>query len=137
VPVAPRGVPAWLHNFLMESNGWSFPRTARLTTSDHYQRVFAEPTRVSDSAFTLLACANKEGRPRLGLAISKKCARKAVQRNRIKRQVRETFRMQQKELPAIDIVVLCRPEAVHLNTKDLALRLNKLWHRLQKKCENS
>jgi ribonuclease P protein component len=121
----------------MESNGWSFPRTARLTTSDHYQRVFAESTRVSNRAFTLLARANTEGVPRLGLAISKKCARKAVQRNRIKRLVRETFRMQQKELPAIDIVVLCRPEAVQQDSKELAQGLEKLWHRLQKQCVNS
>jgi ribonuclease P protein component len=121
----------------MESNGWSFPRTARLTTSDHFQRVFAKPTRVSNQAFTLLACANHEGTPRLGLAISKKCARKAVERNRIKRLVRESFRMYQKELPAIDIVVLCRPEANQLSNKELSSGLNKLWHRLQKKCANS
>jgi ribonuclease P protein component len=121
----------------MESNGRSFPRTARLTTSDQYQRVFAESTRVSNKAITLLACANEEGFPRLGLAISKKCARRAVQRNRIKRLVRESFRMRQKELPAIDIVVLCRPVSVLLSNQELAEGIEQLWHRLKKQCEKS
>jgi ribonuclease P protein component len=121
----------------MESNGRSFPRTARLTTSDHYQRVFAEPTRVSNKAITLLARANENGFPRLGLAISKKCARRAVQRNRIKRLVRESFRMRQNELPAIDIVVLCRPVSVQLSNQELTDGVEQLWHRLKKQCEKS
>jgi ribonuclease P protein component len=137
VPAVPRVGLVWLHRFLMESNGRSFPRTARLTTSDQYQRVFAESTRVSNKAITLLACANEEGFPRLGLAISKKCARRAVQRNRIKRLVRESFRMRQKELPAIDIVVLCRPVSVLLSNQELAEGIEQLWHRLKKQCEKS
>lgn len=56
----------------------------------------------------VLARNNGLSHPRLGLAISKKSLPLAVQRNRIKRLSRETFRHLQQQLGGIDIVVLSR-----------------------------
>jgi len=56
----------------------------------------------------VLACANGLPHPRLGLAISKKTLPLAVQRNRIKRLSRETFRQLQHQLGGMDIVVLSK-----------------------------
>ncbi|MFL2555778.1 MAG: ribonuclease P protein component [Gammaproteobacteria bacterium] len=49
---------------------------------------------------------------RLGLAISKKYIKKSVDRNRIKRIVRESFRLQKKNLKGIDVVVLLKRKLI-------------------------
>ena len=55
---------------------------------------------------TLLVRANDLNHPRLGLVIAKRHAKHAVTRNKLKRLIRETFRLQQQDLPAVDILVL-------------------------------
>jgi len=54
------------------------------------------------------ALANGLGHPRLGLSIGRKVGM-AVRRNRIKRWIRETFRLMQHELACADLVVSVRP----------------------------
>jgi ribonuclease P protein component len=121
----------------MEFKGKGFPRSSRLTQSLEFERVFAEPQRVSNKAFTLLARNNEIGYARLGMAISKKCAARAVQRNRIKRQARETFRMKRGDLADLDIIVLCRPAAATMSRTALKSALEQLWNRLIQQCRDS
>lgn len=103
-----------------------------------YQRVFSQCRfKVNDRYLTLLAVNNDLEFPRLGLAISRKVARSAVARNRIKRQIRETFRVQQASLDALDIVVLGRQGAALANKRELGAALEKLWNQLAKKCASS
>ena len=49
-----------------------------------------------------------QGKPRLGLAISKKAHRLAVDRNRLKRIAREVFRLTQQQLSMTEFVVMSR-----------------------------
>jgi ribonuclease P protein component len=58
----------------------------------------------------VLARANERGVARLGLTIARRVAKRAVDRNRLKRLARESFRMQ-RSLPAWDFVVLAKPGA--------------------------
>lgn len=119
-----------------------FARNARLTRPRQFRRVFEQPVRVTDRAFTLLArprsdtSALDEG-ARLGLAISKKCARLAVDRHRLKRLIRESFRQVRHELPAVDVVVMCRPAATTLTKQAARAALDKLWQRLIRQCADS
>lgn len=118
----------------------TFPRTARLTKPVEYRRVFEESIRSSDSAFTVLArrrSGPEVSGPRLGLAISRKCARHATTRNRIKRVVRESFRHMRDRLPGVDIIVLCRPAATSLSNAELATALDRHWQRIMRQCANS
>lgn len=66
--------------------------------------------RSSDEYFTVLARTNDLDHARLGLAISRKAARRAVDRNRLKRIAREAFRHRPTESP-VDIVVFAKPAA--------------------------
>lgn len=75
--------------------------------------------------------------PRLGLAVSRKVSARAVGRNRIKRQARESFRQASNRLPAIDIVVMARHEAAKASNETLRASLEQHWQRLARKCAAS
>jgi ribonuclease P protein component len=96
--------------------------------------VFADAKAVSDDSFTILCRPNQLGHPRLGLAISKKMLARAVDRNRVKRLIRETFRLGATELAGRDFVVMARrgirPERPVENQQALV----RLWSRSVKRC---
>lgn len=95
-----------------------------------FSYVFSQPKVVADEFFTVLARSNDKGWPRLGLAISKRKIKKAVARNRIKRLVRESFRLNQSRLPAIDVVVLAKPSVLTAERSVLWESLAKHWQDL-------
>jgi ribonuclease P protein component len=109
-----------------------FPRTVRLTRGIEFQRVFQQGKRLHASGLNARAAANNVGYPRLGMAIAKKALRRAHERNRIRRLVRESFRQHQASLPAVDLVVMCRPEVLQMSNNELFLQLEGLWLRLHK-----
>jgi len=94
-----------------------------------FGRVFKKATRSRDKLFTVLYRDNDEGAPRLGLAISKKHCRKATARNRIKRIIRESFRLHQSQLSGLDIVVINQPAAARADNTMIRLSLYKHWQR--------
>lgn len=91
----------------------TFPRSKRLLNRADFQQVFQAPLKSSDASFTVLARPTAEGHARLGLAIARKQLRRATERNRIKRLVREYFR--QHTVAALDYVVMAR-KAVRART---------------------
>ena len=64
---------------------------------------------------------------RLGITVSRKVHRSAVQRNRIRRQIRESFRLWRPILEYNDYVVRARPAAAQLDNAALRQALNELW----------
>ena len=118
---------------MIEQN-FNFPSELRLKKPSEYKKVFDKPVKSSDTYFTLLAIRNEYDHPRLGLAIAKKNVRKAVNRNIIKRAVRENFRLKQQSLGNIDVVVLARKEAIDAPSESLRNSLEKHWLRLVSRC---
>jgi ribonuclease P protein component len=114
--------------------GYGFPPQSRLKKAAEFKKVFANPVKSTDRYFTLLAITSDFGRPRIGLAITKKIIKKAVHRNVIKRAVRESFRLQQQNMNGIDIVVLVRNEAKDAAIETLKMSLEKHWFKLVSKC---
>jgi ribonuclease P protein component len=109
-----------------------FPKSLRLLNAKAFERVFKHASyRASDRYCLILATPNSEQVPRLGLVIAKKHIRLAVERNRIKRLIRESFRKQQHQLPTIDAIVLARKGLDQLDNNDINARLNKLWKKIQ------
>ncbi|MDC1268481.1 ribonuclease P protein component [Gammaproteobacteria bacterium] len=105
----------------------AFPKTARLLNARDYKPVFDHSRyKVSNKHFLFLATASQARRPRIGLVIAKKHIPKAVQRNRLKRALREAFRLHQANIPLIDIVVLARKDADKLPPVELRSMINKL-----------
>ena len=114
-----------------------FSKRVRLLKPADFSRVFKKAHRSSDRQLTILAAPNDLGYARIGLAISKKHARRAVDRNRIKRIVRESFRLNQAFLPAADFVVMAKPQTKSTPSKVLFESLSVHWQRLAKLCAKS
>lgn len=111
----------------------NFPKSHRLLRPADYGKVFDDvQLKVPHKNFLILATPNNLGHARVGLIFAKKNLKLAVQRNRIKRQVRETFR-HQTELPPVDIIVLGRQGLAAMDCEAVRSSLNSLWHRLAKK----
>lgn len=111
----------------------SLPQDLKLLTAENYQNVFSKAERFGNYSFTVLARKNELGHPRLGLAVSKKCAKRAVDRNRIKRLFRESFRINQHKLPSVDIIAMCKPSAIKLTNHEMHSQIEKQWHFMSKK----
>lgn len=107
-----------------------FPGDMRLRGARRFERVFARGRRYTDNCFTVIAAANGRDRARLGLAIAKRRVPRAVDRNRIKRIVRESFRRRAAALPAVDLVVLIRSGGAHRGNADLFASLDGHWQTL-------
>lgn len=109
----------------------AFARSSRLLTAGDYGRVFGAPQgRASNSCFTLLAIRNDGMPARLGMAIARKKVRRAVDRNRIKRIIRESFRHHPQLLHGLDLVVMARPQAAQATNDELFKSLDALWVRI-------
>lgn len=109
---------------------YEFNRELRLLTPGQFQNVFSNPLRFGSSHFTILVKKNPDNINRLGLAVAKKRVKLAVQRNRIKRLTRESFRLHQHDLPNIDIVVLVKSGIDNLDNATINKQLVKIWRKI-------
>ncbi len=117
--------------FSSQTQSQSFTKSLRLLNSSDFKSVFDDaPLRASHQMFLFLARLNCRNNPRLGLVIAKKHIRNAVERNRVKRLIRETFRVKQQQLPYIDVIVLSRKGMNDLTNAELLEQLNIQWQRL-------
>lgn len=108
-----------------------FGREKRLLTPRQFSAVFDSPSgKVPGKNVLLLARNNELDHPRLGLVIGKKSVKLSVERNRIKRVIRETFRLSQDDLVGWDIVVVARKGLGDLDNPELIQQFGKLWKRL-------
>lgn len=114
-------------------SGARLPKQARLLNAADFNRVFDKSVRSSDQYFTVLVRPNDLNRPRLGMAISKRRVKLAVGRNRLKRLVRENFRLSEYNCSADYVVMAGKRGAVGTN-QELTRSLEKHWGSLKKKC---
>jgi len=114
-----------------------FARHQRLLTSSDFRHVFAHPRRFNHPHLTMLVRSNQHSFARLGLAIPKRHIRRAVDRNRIKRQIRESFRAWQTKLVGWDIVMMARSGADRLTNRELRDVLESHWQKLATTCADS
>ena len=86
-----------------------YTRAMRLTHKREFQRVFARSVRTGRGPLLVYALPNDAGTHRLGLTVSRRVGN-AVKRNRVKRLLREVFRLNQHHWPgAYDWIIVVRP----------------------------
>ena len=128
-----------------------FARRDRLTKTDEFSSVFGfrrairgqwlmlhyQPRPVPHSEQQAPAALPQASgqTARLGLVVGKKLLKRAVDRNRLKRVVRENFRLRRPELPPCDLVVRLAVKGVPLCGAELADDVNALFDRLSSRLE--
>jgi ribonuclease P protein component len=107
-----------------------FCKNCRLLKPSEFKHVFDQPNKASTFSFLTFSRENQSTHSRVGLAISKKNAKRAVDRNRIKRLIRENFRLNKQKLPPVDIVILAKRGILEQDNEALQKQLYGLWKKL-------
>jgi ribonuclease P protein component len=108
----------------------SLPRTARLLRPGDFTALRGRAKRASGRCFLAEYLPTGQGTARLGMAVSRRVSKLAVVRNRIRRVIRESFRLHRASLPCIDVLLIARTFAAEQTNVALRAELESLWSRL-------
>jgi ribonuclease P protein component len=114
-----------------------FPADKRLRRKSEFDAAYARGWRLGNGFFSVTASSNDKQCARLGMAVAVRTAGNAVERNRIRRIVRESFRLHQETLPSIDLVVSAKPKARGVPGTELHASLVGLWKKVIDRCAAS
>ncbi|MBE1162108.1 ribonuclease P protein component [Dyella acidiphila] len=106
------------------------PREARIRRAGDFAVMRQASGRLGGRCFSVRYRQNELGHARLGLAVSKRVSKRAVERNRIKRLLRESFRRSRLKLPPLDLVVMAREQAAGVPGPALLAEIDALWRKL-------
>jgi ribonuclease P protein component len=106
------------------------PRTARLLRPADFTALRGHAKRASGRCFLAEYRSTEQVSARLGMAVSRRVSKLAVVRNRIRRVIRESFRLHRAALPCIDVLLIARTYAAEQTNTVLRAELESLWSRL-------
>lgn len=104
-----------------------YPKSHRLRQKNEFDQVAKKGGRYHVRGWSVYIKANSLSYPRLGVVAAKRVYPNAVDRNWIKRLVRESFR-HQTELPGMDIIIAAKLDVKSMETAELNEALAKIWH---------
>jgi ribonuclease P protein component len=104
-----------------------------LRSAADFERVYRTGPRAGDGLFAVNALANELGHARLGMSVSTRTVGNSVRRNRVRRLIREVFRVRRPQLPALDLVVTTRPGARGAERPALVTSLERLIEQAARK----
>lgn len=114
----------------------ALPKRYRLLNARAFGHVLAAgQAGARDRYFSVAAVANERTHVRVGLVVSRRVSRKAVARNRIKRQIRESVRRVQRQLAGLDVVVVAQPGAADTAGDVLRASLERHWISIITRCK--
>lgn len=114
-----------------------FSRDKRLLIPRQFKAVFDSPGgKIPGKSVLLLVRENGLDHPRIGMVIGKKSVKLSVERNRLKRLIRESFRLHQALMGGWDIVVVARKGIAESNNVEIARQFGKFWKRIQRTQNN-
>lgn len=113
-----------------------FQKRARLLNAAQFDAVFKQGRRFTVGNFTAVMASNDLGFPRVGFAFSKKHAPLSVQRNRVRRILRERFRLHQQGLASVDLVLMLRGK-LPPDGQAVTAAANDFWLQLARRCAGS
>lgn len=107
-----------------------FCKTRRLIKKSDFNHVFQQAQKQVYGNLTLLYKPNTLSYARLGFAVSKRYVNQAVLRNKIRRIIKESFRLQD-DLPAYDLVILMNQTCDKQKIQYILQNIEKLWQKLK------
>ena len=105
-------------------------KTQRIRRSAEYKIVTGNKPARSDRFFVVYSRKASQTGGRLGVTVSRRVSAKAVDRNKIKRAVRESFRLHQGHIKKLDVVAIARRDARSANPRQLRSSLERHWRNL-------
>lgn len=120
-----------------DRNRLTLPAQRRLRRKVEFDAAYAHGRRFGDGFFGVTAYLNDKGCPRLGLAVAVRAAGGGVARNRIRRIIRESFRLHQHALPAVDLIISARGRAKGARGPELHASLADLWKKVSQQCRTA
>jgi ribonuclease P protein component len=118
---------------------YTFSKDKRVGGREEFSAVFDAKVRQSRGPLTAYAIPTEKPSPRLGLSVSRRVGT-APRRNRIKRMLREAFRLMQHDFPrAYDIVIVVRPHEPLMLAEyqrmltSLLVKLHAMWNERETK----
>ena len=117
-------------------NNFNFPKTDRILKRSYFLQLSKNGKRVKNKYFTIVYSQGLFGTTRLGLTVSKK-AGNSVRRNKIKRRIREYFRMNKGSFKKKwDINVIAKPEAGSLTSELFIPSLQDVFKKIEEGLDN-
>ena len=121
-----------MHNTASAIHTSCFTKEQRLLTPAAFREVFDAPERkIHQSHLMAFVRNNTSNQARVGMAITKRKVPTAVARNLIKRQIRESFRVQSYQLENKDIVFIVKNSIKNLTNKELSNEINNIFKKLK------
>lgn len=111
-----------------------FPASRRVLRKADFDTAFRQGRRLGDPLLSLVLRPNGLGHPRLGVALAAKVVGNAVARNRLRRIIRDSFRLAQHRLPAADLVVGARAGVRDAPAPKIRASLDALWSKAAHAC---
>ncbi len=107
----------------------------RILRSEGFKKSLQSES-IADKDFKLFFVRNQQEKARLGIVAAKRYMPRAVDRNRVKREIREAFRQHNIAKSGVDLVVMVRhaSQKDHVSHRD---SLNKLFSRVETRCTES
>ena len=114
--------------------GFAFPASRRILRKADFDAAFRQGRRLGDPLLSLVIRPNTLGHPRLGVALAAKVVGNAVARNRLRRIIRDSFRLAQHRLPAADLIVGARAGVREAPAPRIRASLETLWSKAVHAC---
>ena len=109
---------------------YTLSRADRIRKSSEYRALSKKGSRQHSDCFIILSRKNELSKSRLGLTVSKKVG-SAVRRNKIKRIVRDYFRLNRDRLPdQTDINVIARHKTARLGAAEIRKDLGRCFEKI-------
>jgi len=106
-----------------------YRKPERITNTSRFKVIYQEGVWGSSKHFTVVTCGNTRGIKRLGITVTKKTG-SAVQRNRIKRLIREFFRLNKNLFPdKHDVIIMAKKNVPPLTYQEACHELTELFTR--------
>jgi ribonuclease P protein component len=125
----PKGAPVSPYSV----TGLGFNSRYKIKKTDEFSSVFNFRKRISGDHISMHYMPNGLDYSRIGLIVGKKTARRAVQRNYMKRVLRELFRQHRHLLNGIDILMRVQKPFVRIDHERIRIEFLGLLDRLRKR----
>jgi len=107
-----------------------FSKQAKLLKTDEFSSVFNFRKRISAHYLVMHYQPNSQEQVRLGLVVGKKTCKLAVDRNYMRRVLREFFRIQQHQIAHVDLVVRVQKKFDRVNFSQIKQEFDSLLLKL-------